>query len=409
MRRLIVGLALLCVCSLVAACNSGSSEPAAAPKGLPPFYAVPAGVAHKAAGTLLKSEPVSAPDIHGSVQRVMYVSTDARGKSAAVTGTVFIPALPPPPTGYPVVTWAHGANGMAPRCTPSLNPTDAVLAPAIANAMLALGWEVVATDYQGEGTPPGLLPFLVGDTAARNTIDIVLAASELPTAHTAMDYAVWGHSEGGQSALFAWRLATTYGARRGMHMVGAVAAAPPSQLQKLYEHLSGTPNRVYDLMMLAGFNVAYGNKAAPLDAVLTQKGKSLLPTLRKSCLASASTAVNAGPFTELVKTTPFDVPAWKQLFTQNDASTFQAVNQVPLLIVHGGADEIIPADTSAGLADELCASGANLERWVYPQQTHGGVLFVAGVDMGRWIASHFQKSPVAYRPTAPGVEVRGCR
>src|SRR4051794_35873465 len=327
MRRLIVGLAVLCVCSVVAACNSGSSKPVSAPKGLPPFYEVPADVAHESAGTLLKSEPVSAPDIHGEVQRVMYVSTDTHGKPAAVTGTVFVPSSPAPAGGYPVVSWAHGANGMAPKCAPSLSPTTAVLSPAVVNAMLALGWEVVATDYQGEGTPPDVLPFLVGETAARNTIDIVLAASELPTAHVASQYAVWGHSEGGQSALFAWRMATTYGARRGLQMVGAVAAAPPSQLQTLYQHLSGTPTRVYDVMMLAGFNAGYGDKAAPIDDVLTQKGKDLLPTLRKACLATTTAAVNARPFGQLVKTNPFDVPAWKKLFTQNDASSFRTVNQ----------------------------------------------------------------------------------
>jgi pimeloyl-ACP methyl ester carboxylesterase len=322
---------------------------------------------------------------------------------------VFVPSSPALPSGYPVVSWAHGANGMAPKCAPSLNPASAVLSPAVVNAMLALGWEVVATDYQGEGTPPDLLPFLVGDTAARNTIDIVLAASELPTARVASQYAVWGHSEGGQSALFAWRMATTYGARRGMQMVGAVAAAPPSQLQELYQHLSGTPTRVYDLMMLAGFNAGYGDKAARLDDVLTQNGKDLLPALRTACLATTTAGVNARPFGQLVKTNPFDLPAWKKLFAQNDASSFRTVNQVPLLVVHGSADEIIPADTSARLADDLCAIGGNVQRWVYPDQTHGGVLFVAAVDMGRWIEARFRGSPVPYQPTAAGVQVHGCR
>jgi pimeloyl-ACP methyl ester carboxylesterase len=308
------------------------------------------------------------------------------------------------------VSWAHGTNGMANECTPSLNPSTAPPNLAILNGMLALGWEVAATDYQGEGTPPGLLPFLVGDVAGRNAIDIVLAARKLPSAHAGKEYIVWGHSEGGQSSLFAWRLASTYGSREGVRMVGAVAAAPPSHLPALYRFLSATKDRVYDYMMLAGFNAAYGNKAAPLSAVLAPKGKALLPALRKGCLASVAANVNAYPFSELVKTSPVDVAPWKQLFARNDPATFRSAGTAPLLVVHGGADAIIPADTSAQLADRLCNLRANLERWNYPTQSHGGVLFVSAVDMGHWMLERFQGSTARYQPTGePGVQVRTCR
>jgi pimeloyl-ACP methyl ester carboxylesterase len=275
--------------------------------------------------------------------------------------------------------------------------------------MLGLGWVVVATDNQGEGTPPGLLPFLVGDVAAHNTIDMVLAARRLPSLRTSPDYIVWGHSEGGQGALFAWKLATTYGSRSGAHMVGAVAAAPPSQLPALYQSLSATPNRVYDYMMLAGFNVAYGNTDAPLRAVLTPKGIASLATLRRGCLASVTATVNAQPFTDLVKANPPDVAAWARLFTRNDPASFTAANPVPLLIVHGGADDLIPPDTSAQLAAHLCSLGANLERWVYPDQSHGGVVVVSAIDMGHWMLGRFQNGAAPYRPTgASGVEVQPC-
>jgi dipeptidyl aminopeptidase/acylaminoacyl peptidase len=325
-----------------------------------------------------------------------------------VTGVVYVPASPPPPGGYPVVSWAHGTNGMADQCAPSIQPETALPAAA-ANGMLSLGWVVVATDYQGEGTPPGLLPFLVGDSAAHNTIDIVLAARKLASVHASRNYVVWGHSEGGQSALFAWRLAATYGARAGIRMVGAVAVAPPSDLPALYAFLSTTPSRVYDYMMLAGFNVAYGNGAAPLHDLLTPKGTALLPTLRQGCLASVASAVNAYRFTELVKARPFDIDSWKRLFTQNDPVSFSSASRVPLLIVHGAADELIPAATSARLTTRLCQLGANVERWVYPQQSHAGVLFVSVVDMGRWMLGRFENTRAHYSPTGePGVEVHNC-
>jgi pimeloyl-ACP methyl ester carboxylesterase len=405
--RLVIRLAVPFMCIAATACGSPASQPVPAPDGLPSFYAVPAGVAQKSPGTLLKSQSLSAPEVRGSVRRVMYASTDARGRSAAVTGLVFIPASPPPPGGYPVVSWAHGTNGMADRCAPSVNLNNALPADVV-NGMLGLGWVVAATDYQGQGTPPALLPFLVGDVAARNTIDIVLAIRQLPGAHAGKDYIVWGHSEGGQSVLFAWNLAATHGSRRGLRMVGAVAAAPPSQLSELWQSLSPTPHRVYLYMMLAGLNAAYGNGAAPLDTVLTAKGKALLPRLQKGCLASVASAVNASPFAELVKANPFDVAAWRRSFTQNDPASFRSVSQVPLLIVHGGADEVIPAPSSALLADQLCSKRANLERWVYPNQPHD-VVVVSAFDLGRWMLERFGGSSVRYQPTGEaGVQVRTC-
>jgi acetyl esterase/lipase len=298
---------------------------------------------------------------------------------------------------------------MADQCAPSLQPQTA-LPPAIVNGALGLGWEVVATDYQGEGTPPGLVPYLVGDVAARNAIDIVLAARKLPSAHASSNYVVWGHSEGGHAALFAWKLGTTYGARSGARMVGAVAVAPPSQLRALYEKLSPTNDRVYDYMMLAGFNAGYGDGAAPLSAVLTPAGAALLPTLRQGCLASVTTAVNSHSLDQLVKTSPFGVAAWRKLFTTNDAASFGSVPKVPLLIVHGGADELIPVGTSATLATHLCSLGGNVERWVYPQQSHSGALFVGAVDMGHWMISRFNATAQPYQPIGePGVQVHGCR
>jgi len=407
-RRLVVLLVVSVFLGAAACSSSDGSKAVPAPKGLPPFYAVPAGVSRQSPGDLLKWEPISAPDINGTVDRVMYVSEDAKGKPAAVTGLLFVPAVPAPPGGFPVVSWAHATNGMAATCAPSLKPSTAVGSPAVVNAMLGLGWLVAATDYQGEGVSPGLLPYLVGGVAARNTIDIVRAAAQFPNAHAGPDYVVWGHSEGGQAALFAWSLAGSYGG--GIRMVGAIAAAAPSQLRDLYQYLGGTPNRVFDYMMLAGFNAAYGNHAAPLNAVLTSKGAALLPKLQTQCLGPVTAAVNAYPFAQLVKTSPLDLPAWRQLFAQNDPATFGAANSVPLLIVHGTADEVIPVTTSAQLADHLCGLGANLERWVYPDQNHGGVLFASAIDMGHWIQGRFQNSSAHYQPTGtPGVQVRTCR
>ena len=161
------------------------------------------------------------------------------------------------------MSWGHGTNGMADQCAPSLDPTDAV---PMVNDLLDQGWEVTASDYQGEGTP-GLLPYIVGVSAARNTIDIVRAARELTAAHASANYVVWGHSEGGQTAMFALNIGTSYAPE--LHLKGVVAGAPPSQFNLIYQFLSTSPYRYYLFMVAGAYQSAYGAKAAPLSEVLT--------------------------------------------------------------------------------------------------------------------------------------------
>ena len=47
------------------------------------------------------------------------------------------------------------------------------------------------------------MPYIAGINAAHDTIDIVRAARNLPDAHASDDYVVWGHSQGGHTAMFA--------------------------------------------------------------------------------------------------------------------------------------------------------------------------------------------------------------
>ena len=270
-RAMRVAALLLGVTVVAAGCGSSaspSSSPKAipAPPGLPSFYAVPQPLPTTGPGTLLKSERLTVTGLDGVVYRVMYLSESVTDKPVPVTGLVIVPDKAAPSGGYPVVTWGHGTNGMADQCAPSLDPTSDV---PLTNDLLDQGWEVTASDYQGEGTP-GLLPYLVGVSAARNTIDIVRAARHLPAAHASDDYVVWGHSEGGQTAMFALHIGSSYAP--DLHLEGVVAGAPPSQFYAIYQFLQTSPYRYYLFMAAGGFNAAYGNAVAPLDQVLTPAG-----------------------------------------------------------------------------------------------------------------------------------------
>jgi hypothetical protein len=390
------------VAALVA---SGCGSSTASSFAMPAFYAVPSQPPTRTPGALIKSERVPSGGIHGTVYRVMYISEDVHGAPVLVTGLIMVPTKPAPAAGFPVVSWGHGTNGMADQCAPSLAPASAVPEQ---NALLDQGWEVVASDYQGEGTP-GLLPYVVGVSAARNTIDIVRAARHLAAAKASANYVVWGHSEGGQTAMFALAIGGTYAPE--LTLKGVVAGAPPSQFQFIYAFLKTSPFRYYLLMVGAGWNSAYGNTVAPLSEVATPKAISLLPILEQGCSGYIAAQTKQYSIGQLLKVDPSTIPAWRQLENANDPGQLTTASPAPLLIIQGGADEQIPVATTQVLEQHECSIGQEAQRWVYPGLNHTGVIPVSTPDMVHWIADRFAGvgNPDPYRPmAAAGIDISAC-
>ena len=392
----------------IAACSSSSKTSApppvtdpttttsivAAPAGLPGPYSFSEPIP-TTPGAIIKTWTIAAPDIHGTVYGVLYVSTTVADKPTPVSGVIIVPRKPAPAGGYPVVSWGHGTNGMADKCAPSLR-ADAEFQD-LANPLLDQGWEFTASDYQGEGTP-GLLPYIAGDSAARNTIDIVRAARNLPAMHASDNYVVWGHSEGGQTAMFTLHIGPTYAPE--LHMKGVVAGAPPSQFNLIYTFLKTSTFRYYLLMAAGGLNTAYGDAAAPLDQVLTARGMVLVPDLDKGCSDFLSQQLGNVDISSVTRADPFSLPLWKKVLEENDPQQFAAKSPVPLLMIQGGNDEQIPVVSTQILAQHLCGLHQDLERWIYPGQSHAGVLEPSSVDMIHWITDRFAggADPDPYSP-----------
>lgn len=378
--------------------NDSGKTPA--PEGLPKFYAVPADLPSDA-GKIIKSQKVQAPDVNGTVYRVMYTSTNLEDEIIPVTGVIMVPDGNAPKGGFPVLSWAHGTNGMADECAASLEPEEA--APQ-ANELLSQGWVLTASDLEGEGTP-GLHPYIAGENAARNTIDIVRAAQSFEATDAGTDYVTWGHSQGGHTVMHVLRVAADYAPELTLH--GVVAGAPPSQFNLLYDFLITSAFKHYLLMAAGGLNAAYGDEAAPLEKVLTPEGIALLSELEDGCdLKERFADVSVE---DVTVADPFTVPEWREILTAMDPQFFSEPVDTPLLIIHGGEDEQIPTASSTLLMGQLCDSGQRLERWVYPGQMHAAVIEPSFADMVGWITYRFDDNPDLFTPTGqPDVEVDGC-
>lgn len=393
------GVALLAA-ALVAATFLGAPTTGAASPPMPAFYDVPDPLPPGPPGTVIRTEPVTVPGLHGTMQRVMYKSVSIRGVDIAVTGLIATPSTPPPPGGYKVMDWAHGTTGMADICAPSLDAATAL--PAV-NTFLDKGWVVTGTDYEGLGTP-GLHPYIVGDSEARGVIDIVRAARN-DNPQISADYLVWGHSQGGHAAMFSLHDADSWAPE--LHLVGVVAGAPPSQLNLVYDYLVNSPFKYYLLMVAGAINAAYGEAAAPIGEILNAQGQSKLPLLDQGCtdfLAQQLDGIDVQSL--LVKQAdgtynPFSNPIWGPLIAAQDPQHFTTPAPEPLLIIHGGSDEQIPTVSSKMLAAQLCATGQNVERWVYPGRSHSGVIAPSMNSMVAWMSARFagESAPDPQGPT----------
>ncbi|MEZ0113580.1 hypothetical protein ABH920_007613 [Catenulispora sp. EB89] len=212
------------------------------------------------AGDLIRYEPIEPGEYAfvagaGAMYRVLYQSTSGTkarfGQPIAVSGLIAFPDGRAPVGGWPVVSWAHGTVGSADKCAPSMDayvdaePGDEGLgllrkinrAPhRLLSGLMAAGWAVAMTDYEGLGTR-GNHPYLLGESEGRGVLDIVEAARQLAVQTDRPPLsercAIVGHSQGGQAALFAAHLATRstdpYSVRGTL--VGVAALAPASNLK----------------------------------------------------------------------------------------------------------------------------------------------------------------------------------
>jgi pimeloyl-ACP methyl ester carboxylesterase len=336
-------------------------------------------------GEVIAVQPISGTDLPGTVWRVLYHSESLEGDDIAVSGLLAVPEADAPTGGRPVLSWAHGTTGLADVCAPSLEPDGAGI--ELARPFLEQGMVVVATDYEGLGTP-GLHPYIAGESEGRGTLDIARAARNLGALTGASDQVVlWGHSQGGHAVLFANQIAPTWAPE--LDIVGTVAGAPPSQLPLISAALQDSPFKHYIAMTAAGWNAAFPD--ADLDLVITPEAQALLPVMDEGCSEEIADAFADVTYEELVVADPATIEPWATLLVENDPGW--VVGESPILIIHGEEDEQIPVVSSQLLLDRMCGLGQVVERRTYPGQSHSGVVEPSFDDMLTWMEDRLAGEP----------------
>ncbi len=376
--------------------------------GVPAFYTPPDPLPSGAPGTLVRAERVTdVPDVpsDATVWRVLYRSRSIYGADIAVSGYVVVPAGRAPPGGFPVIAWAHGTTGVADVCAPSLfNSLEGqgpYLMPDI--ALYLRDHDIIAaTDYQGLGTP-GIHPYLLGESEGRGVLDAARAARHLPGVHASRTVVIYGHSQGGQAALFAGELAPSYAP--DLRVVGVVAAAPATNLA-LIVSVADTPEGqsvlLFELPALYSWARTY--RDLPLSDIFTPSGATLAASLVDTgCQTHLVDAVKRAHITTAnlyqpdVDTNP-DVLAHGRL---NDPGRRRT--DAPLLVVQGTADSTVPpALTDLFVTTTACPLADRIDYVHVTGATHDEVVFQGVPVIIPWIEARLGGRPAPTTCGLPG-------
>lgn len=124
-------------------------------------------------------------------------------------------------------------------------------------------------------------------------LDAVRAAGHIDAADTGAEFVLWGHSQGGQAALFAAERVATYAPE--LTLLGVAVAAPAADLGELMSdeivNVSGVTIASY---AIPAYQVAYRDRfpEEEIAAILILAGTAATPQMAALCLLSQNTEIH---------------------------------------------------------------------------------------------------------------------
>jgi pimeloyl-ACP methyl ester carboxylesterase len=340
-------------------------------------------VRHAVPGSLVSAEEWDRsnwPTGTAAAWKVRYHSVGSDGHDRVVSGVVLLPEHPTKDKDWPVISYAHGAVGLADDCAPS---SAGMLRDekTFVGAWLQQGYVVTATDYEGLGTP-GAHPFLDGRSLAHSVADIVRAARNLDN-RIGRRWVVAGFSQGGGAALITASLAPRYA--RELNLAGAVALSPASNWRQLWaetQPYGDTPVSVVSAYVLASLRAT--RPGFRLPAYATAVGQNLADQADSLCLVPMFGAVS-GITTADVES--HDLARDKRFLAELHTADIPVRKFVPpAYLAQGLIDTTIPPSITDRLDQQLESAGNDVRFETFPDTDHAGILAAALPGAQKWVA-----------------------
>ena len=311
-------------------------------------------------GSLLSVRDTQVPAVlaHAGERYVItYRSRGVRNEPVVVSGYVLLPKGQPPQGGWPVLAWAHGTTGVADTCAPSeLSPggpeyTYQVLMEKALDWWLANGYAVVATDYQGLGTPGGH-PYMDAISQLHSVDDSVRALHRLRLHAFSPDWLVMGHSQGGTAALAV--AAHGQADTPELKLRGAIAIAPGGyRYSAIVPYLREHPQppvgvAVFFPILLEGAQTA--DPSLHVDDLISPDMQPLMVLARNRCLSELRQEVHQSP--ARVFKPGADL---KPLVSYLDRQAIEHMSpNVPVMIIQGEADQLVDPRGTKAWYQQVC-------------------------------------------------------
>lgn len=352
---------------------------------LAPFYSTDGLAKEGPLGEVVRAENLGVEVTGGIGYRILYRTETAGGQPTFSSGMVFVPYNPA--QNRPVLAWAHGTLGLGEDCTPSRTKNPANL--SWLSDALSQGWVVVATDYAGQGTP-GTQGYLIGNAEAHDVINSVRAARNMEQTNAGNEYAVWGHSQGGNSALFTAAQSAAYAPE--LSLKGTVASAPAAELVPLLNEQYNSAAAWVIGPIVAATWPAFNSNLNPND-ILTETGQKVYQKVANQCIQQSAVAglVRTALRQKFFTDNPINNPAWKAM-AEAQSAPILAANQ-PLMVVESKQDTVVLPNTTALYIQQACSANSNLQSLWIDKGNHIQIPSLTYQQVIPWLADRFADKP----------------
>lgn len=375
------------------------------------FNAVPAAQLPGQAGALISyrttTANLGADAPANQAWNVVYQSTDSRNQALALSGTVFVPSAAWTGAGpRPTIMYAVGTHGQANRCAPSRQfATGTDYENHNIKAALKAGYAVVVSDYRG-GLNGVSSTYIAGKAQGSAIIDIFRAASQIPSSgiSTANPAAIWGYSQGGQTAAWAAELLPTYAPE--LKVVGVAAGGIPGDLNATALNLDKNLGFAFLGGSINGLNNQYPG-SVPINLLSNDAGKAALAKIANSCVFEALFEFQNKGMADYTND-GFGIAELLEVETVANVVGAQKLGRgnigIPMYQYHGQADEFIPLAQAFDLKKTYCAKGTKVAFDLYPSE-HIATQFQAAPQSLSWIADRLAGKPAPDTCGATGAPV----
>jgi pimeloyl-ACP methyl ester carboxylesterase len=252
---------------------------------------------------------------------------------------------------------------------------------------------IVATDYSftEKGGPH---PYMMGEGEARAALDSVRAARQMTELRLDNRTVVWGHSQGGQSALWTGIIGPRYAP--DVKILGIAAIAPAANMKTIFEMNPEVDKRLGPYVARS-YSRFYPD--VKFDEALRPEARAAAHEIVNLCgIVPAEDPKRIAALTKTFEGTALAMTTNTALAGRLAQNTAKGSIAAPVVIAQGLADIVVPPAATDEYVAQRCEAGQRLEYWKFEGRDHGGIVQPGSpldASLVEWTIARFSNEPQA--------------